>query len=87
MNKVIWKLTESEKNEIQELYDKKIALENLINSINASNEELYNKLTTDYKNNMTLYQKWWAEISEKYNWEKGAIWTINFTTNEVISDR
>lgn len=84
MNKAIWTLTEEEKNEIQELYEKRIALENLVNIIDPANEALYNKLTGDYGKIIVQFQKWWSETSEKYNWEKGMNWFVNFETSEVM---
>jgi CXXX repeat modification system protein len=84
MNKTIWTLTEEEKNDIQVLYEKRIALENLINIIDPTNEALYDKLTDDYRKTVAKFQKWWDDIGQKYNWEKGNNWSVDFETNEVI---
>lgn len=84
MGKVIWTLTGNEKIEIQNLYEKKLALENLINVIDPLNEIIYNKLITDYGKIMRLFQKWWSDTSQKYNWESGINWAIDFETNDVI---
>lgn len=84
MGKVVWTLTKEELNEIQELFEKKLALENLIKIIDPTNEKMYIKLTTDYGQNMRLFQKWWSDISRKYKWE-GGNWSINFETYEVLS--
>lgn len=83
MSKVIWTLSENDKNEIQELFEKKTALENLVKAIDPSNEIIYNKLVTDYSKITSLFQKWWSETSKKYNWVSGEHWSVNFDTNEV----
>ena len=82
MNKVIWKLTEDEKKEIQQLFEKRIALENLVNIIDPKNEDLYDKIITDYGKTMENFQNWWSAMGKKYEWE-GQNWTVNFDTNEV----
>jgi len=84
MSNVIWILNEDEKVEIQKLFEKKIALENLINVIDPSNDTMYNKITTDYAKITGMFQKWWTQTSERYNWESGEHWSVNFDTNEVI---
>ncbi len=83
MSKVIWKLTEEEKVEILNLYERKIALENLSNLLNPDNEKLYNKFVADYGKALSEFQNWWARTSRKYSWE-GQHWRIDFDTNEVI---
>lgn len=83
MDKVVGKLTEDEKKEILALFEKKIALENLVNIIQPSNEKMYEKLTLDYGSVMRLFQEWWSNTSRKYCWE-GQSWYINFENNEVL---
>lgn len=83
MSKVIWKLSEDEKKEILNLFEKKVALENLSKVIEPENEKLYNKLISDYGKTVTEFQNWWTKTSTKYTWE-GKSWRIDFDTNEVI---
>lgn len=83
MSKVIWKLSEEEKNEILNLYERKVALENLSKIVEPENEKLYNKFISDYGKTVTEFQNWWTKTSKKYDWE-GKSWHINFDTNEVI---
>ena len=83
--KIVGKVTEDEKREIQELYEKKLALENLLKIIDSSNEQMYVKLVADYGSTMRLFQEWWNKMHITYNWksEKDKSWNINFETNEV----
>ena len=82
--KPIWTLTEEEKNTIEVLYEKKIALENLAQIIDPENSELRAKFEEDYGKVLNKFQSWWRENSEKYYWEKGQNWYINFATCEVF---
>lgn len=90
MTKIVGKVNDEEKNEIMNLYEKKVALENLIKVINVvENEKIYEKLLEDYKDNNILYQKWWDNKSELYMWEKGEqnqSWKIDFKTGNIILD-
>lgn len=85
MGKVVWTLLDEEKNEILNLYERKIALENLSKIVNPENEKLYNKFITDYGKALSEFQSWWNRTSKKYQWE-GSSWRIDFDTNEVIME-
>ena len=82
--RVIWKLSEEDLDDIQDLFEKKMALENLTKIIDAKDSELYEKLVKDYGKTLHEYNNWWEVTSKKYNWE-GSNWWINFETREVIS--
>lgn len=85
MRNVVGILTEQEKCEIQDLYEKKIALEHLSKIIDAeTNGNLYKKLIKDTGETLRLFQNWWQKTSQVYHWE-GENWYIDFETNEVIS--
>lgn len=84
MSKSVWSLSLEDKNEIQSLYEKKLALENLIKIIDVDNAKMYDKLMTDYGATMKLFQEWWATNSLKHKWE-GKIWHIDFVASEVIA--
>jgi CXXX repeat modification system protein len=84
MNKAIWVLTDEENNEILELYEKKIALENLAKILDSDNELLRNRLVVDYGHVLHKFQDWWNYYSGKYHWETGGNWAINFSTKEVL---
>lgn len=83
--RVVWKLSEKDFEDIQNLYEKKLALENLTKIMNATDSELYERLIEDYGKTLYQFNHWWKEMSEKYNWE-GSNWWIKFETQEVISD-
>ena len=46
--KEVYKLNDDEFKEIEDLFEKKIALENLTKIIDADNQKLYDKLIKDY---------------------------------------
>lgn len=83
MEKIIGKVVDDEKKVIEDLYEKKIALENIIKIIEPNNESLYNKVVFDYGITLKEFEEWWANMSKKYNWE-GVNWRIDFQTNEII---
>lgn len=85
MSKVIWTLSDDDKKEIQNIFEKKLALENLVKIIDANNQEMYDKLISDYRRTLCQFQDWWTRNSQKYKWE-GQNWSINFDTSEVISN-
>lgn len=85
MMKIVGKVTEEEKEEILELFEKRIALENLINVIDVSNENMYNKLVSDYGKIMVKFNDWWNNNKIKYDWKDESL-RINFETNEIIYD-
>ncbi|MDR3287723.1 MAG: CXXX repeat peptide modification system protein [Prevotellaceae bacterium] len=86
MKKAVGQVSEEEKNEIQTLFERKNGLIELSKILNADNESLYEKLVKDMGETNSHFQKWWDDMSTKYNWEnhpKGN-WEINFTTNEIF---
>lgn len=67
MDKVICRLTDEEKNEIEAIFERKIALENLTKLPDVvSNAALYEKLIADYGKTTIRFQKWWQMATEKY---------------------
>lgn len=85
MKKVVGKVSESEKNEIQTLFERRNGLNELANILTADNEELYERLVKDLGETSVKFQKWWDEMSSKYQWESidGGNWEINFDTCEI----
>jgi len=83
MSRTVWTLSDADRKEIQDLYEKKLALENLTKIIDADNQKLYDKLVSDYGNTIRLFQEWWQTTSQKYEWE-GQNWSIDFNKSEVI---
>lgn len=67
MDKVICRLTDEEKNEIEAIFERKVALENLTKLPDVvSNAALYEKLIADYGKTTIRFQKWWQMATEKY---------------------
>lgn len=85
MKKVIGRVTEEEKNEIQTLFERRNGLNELSQILTAENEALYEKLVKDLGETGTKFQNWWNRMGEKYNWEsaEGGNWEINFETCEI----
>lgn len=85
--KKIGNVSEDEKNVISCLFEKKAALENLLKIIDRSEfSDMYRKLEDDYEKICTKYEQWWADTSEKYNWENciGGYWSIDFETRDIL---
>lgn len=85
MKKVIGRVTEDEKNEVQTLFERRNGLNELSQILTVENEALYEKLVKDLGETGTKFQNWWNRMGEKYNWEsaEGGIWEINFETCEI----
>lgn len=80
---VIWTLSEEDFEEISNLFEKKLALENLARIMDPTNQELYNKVIADYGKAMKAFADWWTINSKKYNWA-GENWRVDFSTKTVI---
>lgn len=85
MKKIIGRVTEEEKNEIQALFERRNGLNELSKILTVENEALYEKLVTDLGETGAKFQNWWNRMGEKYNWEsaEGGNWEINFETCEI----
>ena len=85
MKKIIGRVTEEEKNEIQALFERRNALNELSQILTVENEALYEKLVKDLGETGAKFQNWWNRMGEKYNWEsaEGGNWEINFETCEI----
>lgn len=90
-NELVGTVSQEEKEEIQSLYQRKLALDEMLFKFenNASilrDENLYEKLVSDMGRTNYQSQRWWSEKGEKYQWKgnsKGR-WVINFDTNEIF---
>ena len=85
MKKLVGQVTNEEKNEIQQLFERRNGLNELAKILNADNTELYEKLVKDMGETGTKFQGWWDRMSQKYQWEstENGNWEINFETNEI----
>ena len=91
MKKLVGKVTEEEKLEIKSLYFKKKSLEELFSilltsSLEIKNQEVYDKMMTDYTSVTEKFEDWWKVKSVMHSWENvpGGNWEINFETNEIF---
>lgn len=88
MKKLVGKVTEEEKKQIQALFERRNGLAELSKVISADNDDLYEKMVKDMGLTTTKFQKWWDDMAAKYQWEsieKGK-WEIDFSTCEVFLD-
>uniref|UniRef100_UPI004027D8F0 CXXX repeat peptide modification system protein n=1 Tax=Prevotella sp. TaxID=59823 RepID=UPI004027D8F0 len=85
MRKVVGQVTIEERNEIQQLFERRNGLNELAKILTAENHELYEKLVKDMGETGTKFQSWWDRMGEKYQWEsiEGGNWEINFDTCEI----
>lgn len=85
IRKVVGQVTIEERNEIQQLFERRNGLNELAKILTAENHELYEKLVKDMGETGTKFQSWWDHMGEKYQWEsiEGGNWEINFDTCEI----
>ena len=78
MKKVVGQVSELEKREIQILFERR-------NGLNELAKILYERLIKDLGETSIKFQKWWNQMSEKYQWESidGGNWEIDFDTCEI----
>lgn len=61
MNEIVCKLTDEEASAIRDIYEKKLALENLAKIISPSeNNEMYERLIADYGATVRQFNDWWT---------------------------
>lgn len=85
MKKIVGKVTEIEKDEIQSLFERRNGLNELAKILTANNSELYEKLVRDLGETGAKFLQWWNSMAEKYEWEtiENGHWEINFETCEI----
>ena len=82
MRKKVGIVSESERDEIRQLYERINGLKELTKVVCPDNNELYEKLVNDMGNTVTRFQEWWNTKSNKYHWEASdeGSWEIDFDT-------
>lgn len=85
MRKQIGQVTEEEKRQVQQLFERRNGLSELAKIVTADNDELYEKLVKDMGETGTRFQQWWDDMSRKYEWEStpDGHWEIDFNTNII----
>ena len=86
MKEKVGQVTPEEKNEIQQLFERKNGLNELAKILTPDNDALYQKLVKDMGETGTKFQNWWDRMSQKYNWKSTSDghWEINFETCEIF---
>lgn len=84
--KVVGQVTEEEKNEIKTLFERRNGLNELAKILSTDSQELYERLVKDLGETSIKFQRWWDNMSAKYQWEgsENGSWEIDFQTNEII---
>lgn len=79
-------MTEEEKNEILQLFERRNGLNELAKILTPDNDGLYQKLVKDMGETGTKFQNWWDRMATKYQWEaaENGHWEINFDTCEIF---
>ncbi len=93
MNKEkVGQVTEEEKKEILKLFERKLALNELISNFNnpffgeKEKNELYEKIVSDMGETKFQYEMWWQKTALKYKWKniQNSQWNIDFTSGEIF---
>ena len=69
IKKVVGQVTPEEKNEIQQLFERRNGLNELVKILTPENTELYEKLVKDLGETANKFQSWWNRMADKYQWE------------------
>lgn len=89
--KRVGEVTQEEKSEIKSLYERKLALQEMLfvlpdKKINEeAKNELYERIMIDLGTTKLKFDSWWGDKFQKYNWvitDEGDL-SIDFLTNEI----
>lgn len=85
MIKSVGRVTDSERDEIQTLFERRNGLNELAKVLTPENAELYEKLVNDFGKTSTEFQNWWSKMAKKYSWEadENGHWEIDFDSCEI----
>ena len=80
MKKIVGRVTEEERDEIQALFERRNGLNELAKILTVDNNALYDKLVKDMGETGTKFQNWWNRMGSKYLWESAdnGSWEIDF---------
>lgn len=80
MKKLVGKVTEYERGEIQSLFERRNGLTELAKILTTDNNELYERLVKDLSETTSKFQDWWDKAVAKYKWEsaENGNWEIDF---------
>ncbi len=80
---VIESLEKEDFEKIRNLFERKIALENLMKIISKDMDHLYEKAVKDYGETTREFNDWWDGKTKKYKWN-GENWYVDFQTQEIV---
>lgn len=85
MKQLIGQVSDAERDEIRQLFERRNGLNELSKILTPDNTELYEKLVKDLGETSTKFQYWWYEMSRKYQWEsaENGNWEIDFNNCEI----
>lgn len=80
---LIWMLSDEDFKEIGDLFEKKLALENLLRMDGIEKRTVYDRAVEDLGNTVRLFNEWWITKSQKYQW-KGNSWSVDFARQGIV---
>lgn len=86
MQKYVGTVNEKERNDILNLFEKRVALKNLGIIISQMDEESRTRFQKDSEETTQEFNQWWDNMSQKYKFEKddSGYWSIDFETGQVV---
>lgn len=83
--RIVGQVLPEERDEIQQLFERRNGLNELARIVTADNIELYEKLVKDLGETGTRFHQWWNRMEQKYQWEgcDDSSWEINFNTCDI----
>ena len=80
MKKEVGRVTEQERDEIKNLFERRNGLNELAKILTTDNQELYERLVKDLGETSSKFKEWWNSMGEKYQWESvlNGNWEIDF---------
>jgi len=84
-------ISEIEKDDIQKLYERQQALNELMMCLETmeltkeNRGKLYNRIVNDKAETVKRFTEWWNDKAHKYGWKRDneGRWSVDFHTNEV----
>ena len=84
MSEIVCKLTEAEVSAIRDIYEKKLALENLAKIMSpGENNAMYERLIADYGATMRQFNEWWDTTVAAHQLPPDA-YTVDFRDSQLI---
>ena len=82
MKKYVGKVTFAERDEIQQLFERRNGLDELAMIVDREDDELYESLVSDTRDTDARFHEWWRRMSAAYKWESVSEghWEIDFET-------